>query len=305
MRIISLISSATEIVSSLGSSDLLVGISHECDYPKSIKDLPVCSEPEFDVDGSSLEVDGQVKSLLQEALSIYRVKEDKVSELEPDLIITQSQCSVCAVSLDDVQNALKKNLGISPLVISLEPNNLNDVLMDIQSLGTKLNKTEAANNIVNIFNKEIDYLKKTNQNKITVACIEWIDPLMFAGNWVPEIVDIAGGNDLFGLEGKHSSWSKYSKLYQKNPDKIVFMPCGYSIEKTNIEIKNLYKMKEWMELKAVRSGNVYIADGSQYFNRPGPRLLDSIKIMNDIIHDSDLYGFFGKGWIKIDKNSLS
>ena len=307
MRIISLISSATEIVSSLGCSEFLVGISHECDYPDNIKDLPVCSEPKFDVEVSSIEVDSQVKSLLQDALSIYRVKEDKISELEPDLIITQSQCSVCAVSLNDVQNALKKNLDISPLVISLEPNNLNDVLMDIQNLGTKLKKTDAANNIVNIFNKEIDYFKKTNQNqnKITVACIEWIDPLMFAGNWVPEIVYIAGGNDLFGLEGEHSSWSKYSELYQKNPDKIVFMPCGYNIEKTSIEIKNLYKMKEWMDLEAVKLGNIYIADGSQYFNRPGPRLLDSIKIMNDIIHDRDLHGFFGKGWVKIDKNSLS
>ena len=307
MRIISLISSATEIICSLGCSDFLVGISHECDYPETIIDLPVCSEPRFNVDGSSIEVDNQVKSLLQEALSIYRIKENKISELKPDIIITQSQCNVCAVSLDDVQNALKKNLKINPQIISLEPNNLNDVWMDIKKLGNKLNKKVAADEIVNSINDEILHLKKHNHSKsdINVACIEWIDPLMFAGNWVPEIVDIAGGKDLFGLKGRHSSWSNYSELYKKNPDKIVFMPCGYNIDKTKIEIEILYKKREWMELKAVKSGNIYIADGSQYFNRPGPRLLDSIKIMNDIIFDRDRYGFLGKGWEKIDKSFVS
>ena len=184
MRIISLISSATEIVSSLGCTDSLVGISHECDYPEKISALPVCSEPKFDVSGSSLDVDKQVKSLLQEALSIYRIKEDKISELKPDIIITQSQCKVCAVSLDDVQNALKKQLGIKPLIISLEPNNLNDVLMDIQYLGSALGKDQLAKTIINTFKTEIDHLKKINRNnkKNTVACIEWIEPLMYAGN---------------------------------------------------------------------------------------------------------------------------
>ena len=301
MRIISLISSATEIVCSLGCSDLLVGVSHECDYPEKINALPVCSEPKFDVSGSSLEVDKQVKSLLQEALSIYRIKEDKISELKPDIIITQSQCKVCAVSLDDVHNALKKQLGINPLIISLEPNNLNDVLMDIQKLGSALGKNQLAKKIIKTFNTEIDHLNKINRNKQkhTVACIEWIEPLMYAGNWVPEIVDIAGGDDIFGLNGEHSSWSEYSTLFKKNPDKIIFMPCGYDIKKTKSEVKSLYHMRGWSDLKAVKSGNTYIADGSQYFNRPGPRLLDSIKIMHDIVSDTDSYGFHGRGWEKV------
>ena len=301
MRIISLISSGTEIVSSLGCSDSLVGISHECDYPPSISELPICSEPKIDVSGSSLEVDKQVKSLLQEALSIYRIKEEKISELKPDIIITQSQCKVCAVSLDDVQNALKKQLGINPLIISLEPNNLNDVLIDIQNLGNALGKTHEANKIINTFKTEIHQLKKYNEGrkKITLACIEWIEPLMFAGNWVPEIVDIAGASDLFGVNGEHSSWSEYSLLFKNNPDKIIFMPCGYDMKKTKSEVKSLDHMKGWSDLRAVKSGNAYITDGSQYFNRPGPRLLDSIKIMHDIINDTDLYGFHGAGWEKI------
>ncbi len=302
MKIISLISSATEIVSSLGCSDSLVGISHECDYPKSITNLPICSEPKFDVNGTSIQIDNQVKSLLQEALSIYRIKESRISELEPDLIITQSQCNVCAVSLDDVQNALKTHLKINPLVISLEPKNLNDVLMDIKLVGNKLDKDRAANSLINTINDEIDRIKNKhkNKNKINVACIEWIKPLMFAGNWVPEIVEIAGANDSFGLKGEHSSWSEYESLFDKNPDKIVFMPCGYDIKKTKLEIKKLYANKEWRKLKAVKTGNAYIADGSQFFNRPGPRLLDSVKIMYDIINDKNIYDLQGKGWEKIN-----
>ena len=122
---------------------------------------------------------------------------------------------------------------------------------------------------------------------------------MYAGNWVPEIVDIAGGNDIFGLKGEHSSWSEYSTLLEKNPDKIIFMPCGYDIKKTKSEVKSLYYIKGWSELKAIKEGKTYIADGSQYFNRPGPRLLDSIKIMHDIVNDTDSHGYHGKGWEKI------
>ena len=298
MRIISLISSATEIVCSLGCSDLLVGISHECDYPKSITELPVCSKPKLDVDGSSVEVDNQVKSLLRNALSIYDVDDYLISELNPDIIITQSQCDVCAVSLDDVQNALKNNLGINPLVISLEPKDLNDVISDIKYVASKLNKDDVANEMINFFKDEIIRIRKRKIKKNTVACIEWIDPLMFAGNWVPEIVEIAGGQDLFGLKGEHSSWSEYQELFDKNPDKIIFMPCGYDIEKTKIEIEKIYELKEWKHLKAIKSDNVYIADGSQYFNRPGPRLLDSIRIMDEIVNDEG-YEYHGNGWVKV------
>ena len=299
MRIISLISSATEIVCSLGCSDLLVGISHECDYPKSITKLPVCSKPKLDVDGSSIEVDNQVKSLLRNALSIYDIDDHLISVLNPDIIITQSQCDVCAVSLDDVQNALKNNLGINPLIISLEPKDLNDVISDIKYVASKLNKDDVANEMINFFKDEIIRIKKRKIKKNTVACIEWIDPLMFAGNWVPEIVEIVGGQDLFGLKGEHSSWSEYQELFDKNPDKIIFMPCGYDIEKTKIEIEKMYELKEWKHLRAIKSDNVYIADGSQYFNRPGPRLLDSIRIMDEIVNDEGIYEYYGNGWEKV------
>ena len=300
MKIISLISSATEIVCKLGCSESLVGISHECDYPENIRDLPVCSEPRLDINGTSLEVDNQVKSLLRKALSIYDLNESLISELKPDIIITQSQCNVCAVSLNDVQNALNKNLGINPTIISLEPKNLSDIFRDIKYVASKLNKDYVAAKIINSFEEEIVKLKSSKVKKNTVACIEWIDPLMFAGNWVPEIVEIVGGKDLFGLKGEHSTWSKYEELFVKNPDKIIFMPCGYNIEKTKFEIKKICKMKEWYELKAVKSDSVYIADGSQYFNRPGPRLLDSIKIMDEILNNKVPKNYIGRGWQKVD-----
>ena len=301
MKIISLIASGTEIVHSLGNAKDLVGISHECDYPISIKSLPICSEPRFNVDGKSVEVDTQIKSLLQSALSVYRVREDVISKLSPDIIITQSQCDVCAVNIKDVRSALDSILGIQPEIISLEPNNLNDVWCDIKDIANILNKDNEAMTMLNGFNEDIRIIKEKNkQHKpISIGCIEWIEPLMFAGNWVPEIVNIAGGIDLFGKAGHHSEWSEYEELYSKDPDKIIFMPCGFTIERTESELKELIQLNKWNSLKAVKEGQVYLTDGNQYFNRPGPRLLDSIKIMDDIINDDNTHSLRGTGWKKI------
>ena len=194
MRIISLISSATEIVNSLQCTDSLVGISHECDYPESIKKLPVCSEPRFDVDGKSIEIEQSIKSLLQEALSIYRVKEDAIRSLNPDIIITQSQCDVCAVSIKDVRIAIEQAIGINPEIISLSPTCLEDVWNDILELGIVLEKESIAKDLVKNIKNDISIISKKNKSKnpVSVGCIEWTEPLMFAGNWVPEIVQIAG-----------------------------------------------------------------------------------------------------------------
>ena len=268
MRIISLISSATEIVSSLQCMNSLVGISHECDYPKSIKKLPVCSEPRFDINGKSIEIDQNIKSLLQEALSIYRVKEDTIRSLKPDIIITQSQCDVCAVSIKDVRIAIEQAIGINPEIISLSPTCLEDVWNDILELGNVLEKESIAKDTVENIKSDISIISKRNKNKdpVSVGCIEWIEPLMFAGNWVPEIIQIVGGISLFGVVGEHSNWSKYEELYQHDPDKIIFMPCGYNMNKTEAELSNLTRDVRWKSLKAVKANEVYLTDGNQYFN---------------------------------------
>ena len=304
MRIISLISSATEIVSSLQCMNSLVGISHECDYPESIKKLPVCSEPRFDVNGKSIEIDQNIKSLLQEALSIYKVKEDTIRSLNPDIIITQSQCDVCAVSIKDVRIAIEQAIGINPEIISLSPTCLEDVWNDILELGIVLEKESIAKDLVENIKSDISIISKRNKNKdpLSVGCIEWIEPLMFAGNWVPEIIQIVGGISLFGLSGKHSNWSKYEELYQHDPDKIIFMPCGYNMNKTKAELSNLTRDVRWKSLKAVKANEVYLTDGNQYFNRPGPRLLDSIKIMDDIINSTNVYNFKNHGWRRLSEN---
>ena len=302
MNIISLLPSATEIIHSLGCSDMLVGISHECDYPPEIKGLPICSNPRFNTDGSSLKIDNTIKSLIQQALSIYEIDESLMAKLKPDLIVTQSQCEVCAVNLKDVERALKNNLNISPTIISLKPNTLKDVWKDIENIGRLLGKEKLASSMLGHIEESINEIENQSHHKTfkRIACIEWIEPLMFAGNWVPEIVQKVGGRDVFGLSGKHSKWSKYEILFDENPDKIIFMPCGYEINKTYSEIKSLIKLAKWKKLKAFQTGEMYIVDGSQYFNRPGPRLLDSIKIMDEIINDGISHGYHGRGWMKFD-----
>ena len=304
MKVVSLISSATEIVSSLQCIDSLVGISHECDFPESIKKLPVCSEPRFDVNGKSIEIEQSIKSLMQEALSIYRVKEDAIRSLNPDIIITQSQCDLCAVSIKDVRIAIEQAIGINPEIISLSPTCLEDVWNDILELGIVLQKESIAKDLVKSIKNDISIISKKNKSKnpVSVGCIEWTEPLMFAGNWVPEIVQIVGGKSLSGVAGEHSNWSKYEELYQHDPDKIIFMPCGYDMNKTKVELSNFTHDVRWKSLKAVRTDEVYLTDGNQYFNRPGPRLLDSIKIMDDIMNNTNVYNFKNHGWRKLSGN---
>ena len=301
MRVLSLIASSTEIVYTLGCGDKLVGRSHECDFPLDVLDLPYCTEPKFNINGSSVEIDNRVKSILQEALSVYRIDEGKLAELNPDLIITQSQCDVCAVSLSDVENAVRKVLGKKPRIVSLEPNQLSDIWNDIKKVASALKVEKKGGLIISELRERIKNLRKMAQEleKRTVACIEWIDPLMAAGNWMPELVELAGGINLFGSKGKHSPWMEFEDLIKRDPDVIIVMPCGYNIDKTKREMGTLRKMSEWDNLKAVQNSDVYLTDGNQYFNRPGPRLVESLEILMEILYrDKFDFGHKNIGWEK-------
>lgn len=301
-RIVSLIASATEIVCALGFKDQLVGRSHECDYPVSVKDLPQLTSPKFNVEGTSAQIDQRVKDIVQEALSVYRVDPRKLEELQPSHIITQSQCEVCAVSLKDVEMAVCELTSSKPAIVSLEPNSLEDVWADIGRVGMALGANDRAEELIDELKSRMDdIVQRTHwlETNPSVAYIEWIDPLMAGGNWMPELVAMAGGVNLFGEAGKHSPWMTWEELVAADPEIIFVSPCGFDIQRTLEEMHLLSNRSEWKTLKAVASERVYVADGNQYFNRPGPRLAESLEILAEVIHPNVFhFGHEGSGWVK-------
>jgi iron complex transport system substrate-binding protein len=307
-RIISLIASATEIVCALGFEPQMVGRSHECDFPASVKRLPVCTSPKFEVEGLSYEIDERVKAILQEALSVYRVDADLLERLRPTHIITQSQCEVCAVSLRDVEQAVCQFTSSQPVIVSLEPNALADVWSDIRRVAAALNAPDRGEELVAELRRRMDEIAakaRTARSRPTVACVEWIEPLMAAGNWSPELVEMAGGLNLFGEAGKHSPWMRWEDLVAADPDVIVVSPCGFDVARTLEEADLLVGKREWRELKAVKENRVFIADGNQYFHRPGPRLAESLEIMAELLHPELFhFGHEGKGWVRLARAEL-
>ena len=301
-RIVSLIASATEIVCALGFESQLVGRSHECDYPQSVKRLPQLTSPKFNTDGSSLEIDQRVKTTLLEALSVYRVDPELLEELKPTHIITQSQCEVCAVSLKDVEQAVCELTSSKPIIVSLEPNSLDDVWADIMRVGKALGAAERAEQLIDELQSRMDdIVQRTHwlDSTPSVAYVEWIEPLMAGGNWMPELVEMAGGLNLFGEAGKHSPWMTWEELLAKDPDVIFVSPCGFDIARTLQEMHLFSGKVEWKSLKAVAAERVFVADGNQYFNRPGPRLGESLEILAEIIHPNVFhFGHEGTGWVR-------
>ena len=301
MRILSLIASSTEIVYALGCGKNLVGRSHECNFPEEVKDLPHCTWPRFDVSGSSKDIDSRVKSTLQSALSVYEVNENMLADLAPDVIITQAQCEVCAISLDDVESAVASITISKPKIISMQPNSFADIFNDISLVASGLGVEERGEQLVRSLKERVQNLSHFVEElpRHSVACIEWIDPLMSAGNWVPTLVELAGAENLFGEAGKHSPWMDFKSLKDKDPDVIVVMACGYNISKTLQEMSVLSDHSDWNSLNAVKNNRVYLTDGNHYFNRPGPRILESIEILLEILYEGKFdFGHHKSGWIK-------
>lgn len=301
-KIVSLLPAATEIICALGLEENLVGRSHECDFPASVKQLPVCTEANFPDGLSSLDIDIKVKEILADALSVYTVKREQIKALAPDVVITQAQCEVCAVSLKDVEEALENYLDKQARIISLQPNSLDDIFADITAIANALNVPQAGANLLESLQERVDIIKhklKFIESKSTVACIEWLDPLMISGNWVPGLVNIVGGTPILAQDGKHSPYVTWDDIRLADPEIIVAMPCGFGIERTMKEINLLLELPGFAELKAVKNDKFYIADGNQYFNRPGPRIVDSIEILAEIIRPKQfIFGYEGEGWIK-------
>jgi iron complex transport system substrate-binding protein len=304
-RVVSLLASATEIVCALGCEDSLVGRSHECDYPPSTRHLPVCTEPLIDPTMPSAEIDRQIKTVMRQALSVYRVHDETLQALQPEVILTQTQCEVCAVSLQDVERSLTNWLDSRPHLVSLEPNALADVWRDIDQVATALGVPERGAALVGRLQARIAMIADQAQSlpdPPTVACIEWIDPLMAAGNWVPELVTLAGGSNLFGEAGRHSPWMTWPELVARDPDVIVVLPCGFDIARSRADMPALTVRSEWSTLRAVQAGRVYLTDGNQYFNRPGPRLVESLEILAELLHPTAFsFGHEGTGWERAEE----
>jgi iron complex transport system substrate-binding protein len=274
-------------VCALGFAEQLVGRSHECDFPASIQNLPVCTSAKVDSNTSSQAIDNEVKSLLGSSLSIYDIDEGRLRELRPDIVLTQAQCEVCAVSVAEVEAALSNWTEGNPRVVSVAPRRLSEVWDSMLEIAAALDAEAEGRALVKRLKlRTVDIIEKTcmAKRRPSVACIEWIEPLMAAGNWIPDLVDLAGGESLFGESGQHSPWLNWEAVREHDPEIIIVMPCGFDIARTLREMPALAGNPDWEKLRAVKSGRVYVVDGNSYFNRPGPRLVESLEILAEIIY---------------------
>jgi iron complex transport system substrate-binding protein len=267
--------------------DHLVGISHECDYPPAVLDRPVVTETKVHPQGTSLEIDSQVRRLVQEGLSVYRIKTDVLRQLNPDVILTQQQCQVCAVSYNDVLEAVNSFLDRNPQIVSLEPMRLKDILDDIAGVGQAIGAAAQAAALIERLRERIERVAQATRavaRRPRVLCIEWIEPLMVAGNWIPEMVELAGGINVLGKAGIHAPLIGWEDVIAGAPEVIIIAPCGFSLEQTKRQLHWLTERSEWTGLPAVQAGRVYVADGVAYFNRSGPRIIESLEILAAMIH---------------------
>lgn len=300
-RIVSLLPSATEIVCALGAGDGLVGRSHECDFPPGVERLPVLTRPRFVPDASSREIDRQVRALTrearaQDALGVYAIDIELLQRLRPTHIITQTQCEVCAVSLRDVERAVAHLTGFDTELISLAPNCLADIWDDIRRAAEALAIKARGEALISELQHCIGAVQIADESP-RVAVIEWADPLMTAGHWTMELVELAGAIPVAGTPAGPSLSLEMSDLLAADPDVIIIAPCGYDLERTRADADLLHANDEWTSLRAVREGRVALIDGNQFVNRPGPRVVETLEIIAEIVSDGALsFGHKGPHW---------
>jgi iron complex transport system substrate-binding protein len=295
MNIVSLLPSATEILYALGLGKSVVGVTHECDFPEDVRNKPILTRCVFDsVKLSQHEIDSKVRELATAGESLYAINDELLREVKPDLIVTQDLCHVCAITPREVDRAIS-NLETKPDVLSLNPKNLEDVFSDMIQVG---NRTKiVAQPIV----KELqDRIKKIAPASLlsprpSVACIEWLNPLWRTGHWVPEMVQLAGGEEVFAQIGHPSRPLKWEELAEKDPDILIFMPCGYNLEKTRDEFTKSQTVFPWHKLKSYQNGLIYLTDANSYFSRSGPRLVNGVELLAEILHPEFFQGLAPAG----------
>ena len=286
MRIVSMLPSATEIVWAVGAGASLVGVSHECDHPPQVRGLPVVTRAKIDAHGSSAAIDDDVRALVRQGLGIYEIDVERLRALRPDVIVTQHQCDVCAVPFAEVEAAAREAIGSAVTIVSLAPRVLADVWQDVERVAAVLGRAAEGRGVVARIEERLGELMAATRalDRPTVACLEWLDPLMMAGNWMPELVDLAGGDYRFARPGEASAVAAWDTLVDAQPDVVVVLPCGFTIEQTRRELPELRARPQWSALRAVRRGRASIVDGNAYCNRPGPRLVESAEILAALLH---------------------
>jgi iron complex transport system substrate-binding protein len=280
MRIVSLVPSATEMLFALGLGPEVVAVTHECDYPAEAEELPKVTHDLLPSGLSAAEIDAAVKERTLAGQSIYELDDEALREMEPDLIVTQALCSVCAVSYDDVR-AIAEELPSHPQVISLDPHTVGEVLGDARTLAQATDRKDAAVELVKDAATRIDRIRLAvrGARRPRVVALEWLDPPFAAGHWTPQLIDLAGGDDVLGFAGENSEQRTWEEVAAVQPDIVIVMPCGY-----NAEIAHREAEMHRDELAALGAGEVVAVDASAYFSRPGPRIVDGLELLAHILH---------------------
>ena len=288
MRIVTLLPSATEIVCALGLEDHLVGVSHSCNFPTRVLNLPVMTSTHVPYTESSEAIDSYVREHLSGHEALYDLDMDRLRDARPDVVVSQALCDVCAVATGDVLEAIH-SLPSTPILIDLEPNTLADVLDDILRVGQQLDAGECAERLVADLRSRRDSIAARTatipiSERPRVAFLEWLYPPFNGGHWNPELVELAGGIDLLGTPGKPSSTQKWESIVEAEPDVLFIACCGFRIERALEDVQKISQTDAWQRLPAVKNGRVYVTDGNAYFSSPGPRLIDGLEIMAHALH---------------------
>lgn len=293
-RVISLLPAATEIVASLDKLDVLVGISHECDFPPEVNARPRVTQCEIHGSGlPSEDIDRWVTEKLAGDGTLYTLEEELVRELRPDAILTQKLCDVCAVNFESVAR-FAAHLPGSPTVVNLEPGTLEDIFGDIRSVAKVLGVEDRAEKVVQGLSARVESVRKLAATVPKKRCVllEWVHPPFCTGHWGPELVDLAGGYDPLGRLGEDSARIEWDAVIAAAPEVLVFACCGYNIDRTREDVRMLQSIRGWSTMPATQTGEVYVCDGSAYFARPGPRVVDSLEILAEILHPELFRGRF-------------
>ena len=286
MRICSLVPGATEVIASLGLADQLIGISHECDFPSSVRHVPVMIEPLVGAEpASSMDIDRKVKALVAAGQRLYRLKEQAFREAQPDIILTQDLCHVCAVTPDQLTGAIR-SLPRQPIVLTLSPTSLDGMITDIERIAQTVHRTDKGQALVQSLRERLARVRAqaAASSRPRVVCLEWLDPLYLAGHWVPEMVEQAGGQDVLGSADDPSRETTWNEVQEARPDIVLLMPCGYTIDRTVKELARPGRVHEEWTRAVNRWPQTYVVDAASYFSRPGPRLLDGVKLLAAILH---------------------